>query len=406
MCDVCLTNYIFLSCYYSDDVHSKNTDFSCLLCRAETEWKQEKAEKEQPLPPFDFTKLKSVTNGESHSYEEIIEKFMDQNFSNIENRIYLHPQLYKPKQLKEYHKIKNVTKADKTDEIKSNHVDSKVFTDICSSEAVSEVAKKLCCWARRNNYNGMCVFRELKFHDYLSDIKKSKSTKMYYFDGEHDIIALSFNLGVISIQVKYTSLGANIKTITQAIQKAWKQALKDEDAFTKMNRDLDYYRGVSFYRFIAITTLKKETLEKFSLCFEHRTIVDSFVFLEEHMPSNQEFDHVLDTRFSSKQSQFIFNQKQFKQLCGRYIGANYSVSTIIKTVSEQVESYCDPCKYYETCNLLLTPDQKRILDQEAPIQLMTGDYGTGESQMLEIMIHKLLKTKTNERASCLLFMFQ
>ena len=349
--------------------------------------------KEQPLPPFDFTKFKSQCNGESDSYEDMIARFMDQNFPNIENRVYLHPNLYKLGLLETYHQITNETSVEKCD-------DNKIFTNISSSEAVSEVAERLCSWAQRNDFMGLFVFKDFKFKDYLSDLKKSKTTMMYYFDGDHDVLALSIKFGVITIQVKYNKPSGNIKTIIGAIEKAWKQSLKDEDAFAKMNRDLDYLEDIPFYRFIAMTTLDEETFKKLPFCDSHRPIANSLVLRQQHMCGREEFDRILHSRIVTNQGKFIFSQHQYKQLCGRYIGARYSVAAFVRDVADQVGSYTDPHKYPQhpqEHRLLFTTEQEKIHHRGALIQLMTGDYGTGKTQMLEIMIKKVLGEDTNER---------
>ena len=226
--------------------------------------------------------------------------------------------------------------------------------------------------------------------------KKDYKSQIYYFGGDHDIIAFSVDIGVVAIQVKSTKEDSNILTFRDDLKKAWKQVLKDHDAFLQMNRDKMFVKTLPFHRFVAMTSLTASQIDRLGICKLHKSTCDETVILRDHLIGNAStVANMLDNKFpESVQKIPAFEKEQYIELCGRYIGLTHSVATTIDTVAKNVKAHGV---------MLLTPQQRNILKFESPVQILAGDYGTGKSQLMCSKAEELLK-RSNEKKQIIYYL--
>ncbi|KAJ8038326.1 hypothetical protein HOLleu_15714 [Holothuria leucospilota] len=258
-----------------------------------------------------------------------------------------------------------------------------------ADRAVERVVNVLQQWAEKENDN-MFIFTNYKYKDYLNKVKSIRVTDI---KGDHDIMAISERHGVFFFQVKSCEPTENELNIHHKISFAFYQTMKDKFVFLQSNRDLSYVTSeLPIYGFATLPNLTQDDVDKHFLCLYHM----SSLLIETPLRSVDKFSKWIRRACSAARSTPLdpsFTHKQFRELCGRYVGLASSVT--VPTV------YAGIHKTGQKLRLnFLTPVQRRVCDCKHNFVIISGDSGSGKSLILAAKTRQILREVTAQKVKC------
>ncbi|KAJ8030098.1 hypothetical protein HOLleu_26385 [Holothuria leucospilota] len=229
----------------------------------------------------------------------------------------------------------------------------------------------------------MLVLYNYEYGNYLKNIWK-EVTKM---TGDHDVMAICQQIGIILFQVKGCKGTLNRKLL----QEAAVQLLKDKYVIFESNRDVPFVNSeLPVYSFIALPHNNPEQIDK-CLCDAHKFLILNSSHLEGDDSFREWFLKSIPIPQSRESYPFQGEDGlQYKLLCGRYI-SNFSCVSLptlcegIKKAGQQIQLYC----------FNLTPSQAFVMKSQKPFVIITGDFGTGKSLLLALKAQHLAKNGGN-----------
>ncbi|XP_071809941.1 uncharacterized protein [Asterias amurensis] len=330
------------------------------------------------LDPLDTKELRITlhSSGETISFEDATKTYLQDHYPNLSCTTYRAPALHF------YHTTGNL-------DLKTNdEVSEKEVAYRLQKDAVEKVVKCFYSWGCGHG-EGMLVLSEYEMQDYLRCAVKTGSKKRKTIDGDHDVMVIKLNTGVTFVQVKAVQATSAWKTKRGQTKKAFEQVAKDEKAFHEMNADLDFISTVPVVGYVALPNLTRDHLSDMSMCDTHKRQV----LTSEDLESTTEFNKSVGKRFKVEES---FGSENYNDLCGRYVGLASTVN--ILTLPDAIKKTSAKVR-----NLLLTPEQIKIIADGNRRQFIFGDYGTGKSLVLAQMAQKIAKSEESEEGSGIVY---
>lgn len=219
----------------------------------------------------------------------------------------------------------------------------------------------------------MFVISEFKFSNFLHNVALDKENKkdVNVFQGDHDVLVISFKMGIVFIQVKSISTGHTLASWNQ-VKDGFKQILKDKIAMRAMNRDLPFINEIPIAGFVAVPNVTDEQLTEMNFCEDHRKLL-----LTKSDLCEETFELWLASTFSSCKhgNENVFSFDDYTKLCSRYVGLASVVK--LRTLSDAISKLGG-----RVSRGILNPDQNFCLKHGAQKNILLGDFGTGKSLLL------------------------
>lgn len=246
-----------------------------------------------------------------------------------------------------------------------------------ANRSIEVVAHTLEMFGRRNNMD-MFVFTDYKYAKYLQHVQLNKEEFVTDISGDHDVLVICRQFGILFIQVKSTAGDKSIKTIKKDMGLALKQLLSDKYAFWQSNRDLAFIQQLPIYSFIAFPFLDETSVEHYSICPYHKKII----LLKSDFASAEKFLEWFKENIRPLNS---ITDTQYHTLTARYVG-KASIASLpdpIKITAHQLG--CHKAKVF------LNPDQLAIAETESveKLHVLAGNYGTGKTLLLILLAKKI-----------------
>lgn len=387
---------------------SKSED--CIIYREI--WLPKKTPQDKKLE-FQGIKI-SMGGGETKSFNEAISNYMDENFED--NGVFRVPPYWvyrdkikvtegkdkkgkdqkgkgkKGKEKNDLTLLSDYEISNLQEELGEKEIE-KILEERKAGRAVEKVVDMLQKWAEQESGN-MFIFTDYKYTDYLKKINSPSAVTNV--DGDHDIMALSESHGVFFIQVKSCEEGEKDMNVQKKTREAFSQSMKDTFVFLQSNRDLPYvFADLPVYGLVALPNLQDREIEQHKLCLHHR----SLVLTNSSLKSVDVFaawikDAVQILRPTKLPLTAAFSHKDFRELCGRYVGLASAV-----TVPTSLTGIHKASRKLRLINLL-TPVQKRVRDSDKAFVIISGDSGTGKSLILAAKARQILQKAISDNSKC------
>ncbi|KAJ8023043.1 hypothetical protein HOLleu_38114 [Holothuria leucospilota] len=364
---------------------------SCPMCKA-----KHPREPDRVLKTFNFNDYPvTLPDGSEISFEEATTAYVETFFPDMDRKSYKVPAVFL---YNHDDKVDHVPDDDvammSSERIKKGPVTEKkarskiktelhILEDRRQKDAVERVARTFYSWGSEQ-LGPMFVVSEFKFSNFLGNVNLRKEDKheVITTDGEHDILIITKEYGVLFIQVK-SVVGENYR---EKIRKAYGQILKDKLVFTTMNRDLSFISDVPMSGFVAVPNLTKEEIAGVEFCKSHQQVI-----LTDNDLSEGLFKSWLASRFSKSGNTNIDKLShdddqllRYKLLSSRYVGLASIVK--LRTLSDGIKKVAGKVE-----RIMLNPEQKECLKQTAKKMILMGDFGTGKSLLLMKKAEKVMK---------------
>ncbi|KAJ8023041.1 hypothetical protein HOLleu_38112 [Holothuria leucospilota] len=280
---------------------------------------------------------------------------------------------------------------------------SKTKEDRKQKLAVEKVAQAI--YSLGKKFLGpMFVVSEFKFENFFKNvtIPKTERQLVTVFKGDHDIVVISRQKGIVFVQVKSVER-EDRQPAWKTMKCAYEQVLKDVLAMKAMNRDLHFINELPMYSFVAVPNLLAEQLDFINICKIHRSLVltatdlsegNFNVWLSKHFLSKKNeislptllntivkaAGRILKLTMNQEQNpanyvKYVLSIDDYELLCSRYAGLASMVK--FRTPSQAINRLGG-----RVSRIMLNPEQNRCLAQNRNFNILLGDYGTGKSVVL------------------------
>lgn len=259
----------------------------------------------------------------------------------------------------------------------TNHQRDEVLRKRNAKRSVEVVAHTLEMFGRRNNMD-MFVFTDYKYAKYLQHVKLNQKEFVTDVKGDHDVLVICREFGILFIQVKSTAGDKAMKTIKKDMGLALEQLLSDKYAFWQSNRDLAFIQKLPIHSFIAFPFLDETSVEHYSICAYHK----KFILFKSTFASAEKF---LDWFKENIRELNTITDTEYQTLTARYVG-KASIASLpdpIKATAHQLGCH--------KAEIFLNPDQLAIAetDKVEKLHVIAGNYGTGKTLLLILLAKKI-----------------
>lgn len=253
-------------------------------------------------------------------------------------------------------------------------------------KAVDKVASFVETFAEVGKYN-MFILTDYIYTSYLQLVERKNKKFITNIPGDHDILVIWKEVGILFFQVKSNLKGHGPKTIVGDITHALQQLLSDKYVFWQSNRDLSFISKLPIYCFIAEPFLEEARLDDFRICQNHKKLILTKSVFE----SNESFQSWVRKNILVKSNDLPFEDDEYRLLAARYVGYA-SLRTLpnpIKTAGQQLD------------RIYLNPEQLSVLKNKNKFQIIAGNYGTGKTLMLSLLAEDILTTNEQALVHCI-----
>lgn len=261
-----------------------------------------------------------------------------------------------------------------------------------AGKAVDKVVETLERWAVGENDN-MFIFTEYEYNNYLKNVKSIQV--MDKVSGNYKVMAISEKNGVFFIQSKGCKPGEDDNTIQKKAKEAFVRTMKDKFFFLQCNRDLSHITSkLPVYSFVALPNLTDDDVQRQNLCQHHKSVILTGSSLE---TVDRFADWIKDATRSMRSLKDpvapAITHERFKELCGRYAGpasklVPVSTAAAILAAGKKLQLN------------FLTPEQKKVCDNDRKFVIISGDTCTGKSLILASKAKQIVKRAKENNTPC------
>ncbi|XP_048256274.1 uncharacterized protein LOC124124083 isoform X2 [Haliotis rufescens] len=221
-------------------------------------------------------------------------------------------------------------------------------------------------------------------------------------EGEHDIVIIDYERGVLFIQVKAYADKKDKRGASQSVKTAFNQLRRDKDFFEANFKDLTQDMTKSFA--VSLPNFCRENLNDEGFPETRKEFNSGFHNLMHSRSPNDDYLHLglffedLDDEtmmktwwnYISEKCQGFSSWDDYKRVVGRYIGFRSTVETPFGEglTRGQCVSLIDN-KY---TNIVLTPHQITVLNTTEAKLIIRGEYGAGKTVLLVLKVRQLLRS--------------
>lgn len=267
---------------------------------------------------------------------------------------------------------------------------SKERSDLDCNE---EVVRALDAWGKKGK-EPMLILVEYKMKSYLKNVKRK--TKKAKGSGDHDILVLHKNFGVMFLQLKACERDSSCKNKRDALKKALVQLDRDVKFFLEMNQDLSYAASLRLIKCVALPNLEKSDLSEIGVCESHKTNI----LTKDSKSTPGNFTKFLESigfiKYDASGDHVSFSSEQFTEMFGRYAGLASLAQRrpYLRALKDTGLSF-----NLQLENILLTPQQNALFSAEKRKVILLGDFGSGKSVLITKVAERLANTSDHDVVS-------
>lgn len=269
------------------------------------------------------------------------------------------------------------------------------LSDRKGRKANEKVASCLEKWGLQNR-KSMMILTDLKVPDQnLNCPKDIVST-----NGDFDVLVLCKEF-ILLCQVKGVDQDSANGTKKNKLRESWEQSIRDIQRFGEITRDISFVSKVPIYTAIAVPNLSKSSLEELGVCRYH----SQFTLTETEMASFCKFEvwmsQILSLPQNKRDVTASYSPEEYDAIRARFVG----IMCKVRINSEQsivcdTDRLINPVKYTrgQKLHLIMTPEQKDVVEDESRLKIIQGNFGTGKSLVLIAKVQKL--QQNSEKLCC------